>query len=307
MAARVSQIVVETQATANPNARTSQQVIEALSEVQAGATNARVSQEVVENLTYVAPGSTQARISQEVVENLVRTSREARITQLIIEVLAKRIPFMIPPVYPELIGLGFDVKWSPQFYNMPTATSATGADIDLALATTPLHDFELTYNFLRDRFIAGTQEFKTMFGFFLRMQGTVGRFLFRNKDDRYTTNEPIATTDGVASLFYPLQRTFGVGENVGTESIGWIDRTQQINIYMDGVLQDPSTYDILEIGGCDMQLKIHSTPTAGISITGDYGYFYYCKFPDNQNTFNKFMEQLWALQTVKLHSCRAGA
>jgi hypothetical protein len=36
-------------------------------------------------------------------------------------------------------------------------------------------------------------------------------------------------------------------------------------------------------------------------------YFYYCKLSANSNTFEKFMDRLWQLQKVTLHSCRTGA
>ena len=77
------------------------------------------------------------------------------------------------PVYPDrsvLPGLGFGVKWSPMFVNMPTAVASNGAEIDLGLAQYPLHEFELNYKFLHDwsaRSGAEALEFKTLMGFFL--------------------------------------------------------------------------------------------------------------------------------------------
>lgn len=301
MAGRVSQEVIEAEVIATPSARVSQIILETYV-VSPGAV--RVSQQVFEVLVE-APGA--ARVSQEVLEALVSTQRSARVSQIILEILTTRVPFMPPPIYPTLVGLAYDVQWTPTFYNMPTATTVTGADIDLGLAEWPLHDFDLIYNFLRDQFVSGTQEFKTMFGFFLRLQGTLGRFLFRNPDDYKTVGEVIGTTDGTTHLFHPLMRTFGVGENVGVEPIGWLDQTQPINIYLDSVLQDPSTYNVIAEQGCDMQIDFHSTPATGKVITGDYQYYYYCKFPASSATFNKFMDRIWALQKITIHSCRAGA
>lgn len=301
MAGRVSQEVVEAAVVADPDARVSQVVVEG--QITAPG-NLRVSQLVAEVQVVTAPA---ARVSQLVAEVHLTTSRRARVSQIVCEVLIIRIPFAMPPIYPELIGLGFDVKWTPTFFNMPTATTVTGADIDLGLSPWPLHDFQLIYNFLRDQFIAGTQEFREMFGFFLRLQGTLGRFLFRNPDDNSTTNEFICTTDGTSTIYSPMMRTFGVGDNSGKEPIGWIDRTKSINIYVDGVLLDTSAYSIIDQEGCNMQLKFGDTPDADLTVTGDYSYFYYCKFPDNANTFNKFMARVWALQQINIHSCRAGA
>jgi len=36
-------------------------------------------------------------------------------------------------------------------------------------------------------------------------------------------------------------------------------------------------------------------------------YYYYCKLANNSNTFEKFMERLWSLNKVSIHSCRPGA
>ena len=116
---------------------------------------------------------------------------------------------MMLPVYPDasvLPGLGWSQKWSPEFFNMKTETTATGADIDLALAQYPLHNFELTYDFLRDKWFwsSASLEFKTMMGFFLMMSGSVGRFLFRNTDDHFVAAQAIGTGDGTTVTFGPI-------------------------------------------------------------------------------------------------------
>jgi hypothetical protein len=296
--ARVSQVVVESLDSADAAARVSQVVAEPL---VTGDPNARVSQVVAEPLVR---GDANARVSQVVAEPLIRGTANARVSQLVVEVLCLQLEVPMPPVFPTLIGLGYNVKWSPVFYNMPTDTAATGADVDLGLADEPLHDFELTYGFLRDQF--GNTEFKTMMGFFLRLGGTRGRFLFPNPDDRSVTGQFLVTTDGVNSVFGPLKRTFGIGDNSGTEAVGWVDQTEPFNLYWNGVLQDPATYQILGDLPKNQQIKFLNTPAADIEVTVDMSYFYYCKFPDNTNTFEKFLDRIWLLNKMTLHSCRAG-
>lgn len=283
--AMVSQVVDEALVVGTPNARASQVVDEALS-----------------------VGTPNARASQVVGEVLYTESPHARCSQAILEVLCIRLERDVLPIYPQLIGLGFNVKWSPAFFNMPTQTTVTGADIDLALADEPLHDFELTYEFLRDNPLSspGSSEFRRLFGFFLRLGGTRGRFLFPNPDDHYVTGEVLGTTDGATNV-YAITRTFGVGEDSGTEAIGVMDLTQPYKVYLAGVEQDPATYQLLTDAPCEQQVKFLSTPSAGKEVRIDCGYFYYCKFPDNTNTFEKFMHRYWLLQTIKIHSCRAGA
>lgn len=286
------------------NVRASQVVGEVLS---VSVPNARASQVVVEPLVVNTP---QVRVSQVVLEALVVDSAAARCSQLVIEVLCLNLDTNMLPVYPKLIGLGYNVKWSPLFFNMPTQTTGTGADIDLGLSGTPLHDFELTYEFLRDQPVAmqqGASELKLMMGFFLRLAGTVGRFLFDNPDDNRVCAEAIGTTDGTSSVYGPITRTYGVGLNVGTEPVGVVNLSVPAVVYLNGVRQDSSTYTLLTDSPCNQQVKFNATPSAGQAITMDLGYFYYAKFPDNTYTFEKFMDRLWLLNTVHIHSCRPGA
>jgi hypothetical protein len=190
---------------------------------------------------------------------------------------------------------------------MGTQTTSSGADIDLALADSPLHDFKLVYEFLHDRPRPGSSEFKRLFGFFLRMGGTVGRFLFRNPDDNATTNEAVGTTDGTASTFGPIVRTFGVGEDVGVEPVGLVDLSRPYAVYLDGVEQDAGTYEVLTTEPCNQRVKFLATPAAGRRITMDLSYFYYCKFPENTYSFEKFMDRLWLVNEIHIHTCRPGA
>ena len=205
MADRVSQEVVEADVVGTPNARISQETVEA--EVVATPA-ARVSQEVVEADVTATPA---ARLSQQVLEANVVATPSIRVSQIIVECLVPDIGVFMPLVYPTLPGLSYSVLWKPKFFNMPTQTTSTGADLDLGLAAAPLHDFELTYELLRDTFATGTSEFRTMLGFFGAMSGNLGRFLFKNPDDNFVAQQFIATTDGTNHL-WTLSRTYGVGE-----------------------------------------------------------------------------------------------
>jgi hypothetical protein len=300
-AARASQLVAEILGIGAPFARASQIVVESL---VVATPHARASQIVVESLVVATP---HARASQIVLEPLVAATPRVRASQIVLEVLCLIVETGMLPVYPELPGLGFSVKWMPNFANMPTDTTATLADIDLGLANAPIHTFELTYDFLRDNALQnkGSSEFKTHMGFFLRLGGTRGRFLFRFKDDCRTTNEFIATTDGATNT-WTLNRSFGVGENVGVEPVGYIDLNQPVNIYLDGLKVDKSKYQIVQTLPVNQQIQFFNTPAAGHTITGDYSYFYYCKFNDNTNTWEKFLDKIWLLNKIDIKSCRPG-
>jgi hypothetical protein len=218
------------------------------------------------------------------------------------------------PVYPDpslLRGLSYTSRWKPMFFNM-TATTATGADIDVGLSQYPLHDFELNYNFLRDgpdwRDVLGEQEFKTMMGFFLTIGGTLGRFLYRNPADWKVFQTPIGVGDGTTTTF-TLTRRFGANGYYQTEPVGQIDVAAGANFYLNGSSSPvlPTLRTISVANPCANTVTFTTAPPNGQAITADLQYFYYCKMGANDLSFDKFMDRLWMLQKVQLHSCRPGA
>ena len=300
MAERVSQVTPEALVTGDPDARASQVTPEAL---VTGDPDARVSQLTPEALVAGVP---DARVSQLTPEALVAGIVNQRVSQIVLEMLVLNIEVFMPIVYPDLPGLGYSAHWKPKAFHMPTATMENGARIDLGLSDSPLHDFELTYNFLRGQgFQRGSTEFRKMMGFFLYLNGNLGRFLFKNPDDNTVTRQLIGVTDGVTHV-WQLVRTFGVEEYVGTEAVGYVDLTCPFNLYLDDVKQPKSSYSVLTTEPVNQEIDFAATPTAGQNIYVDMSYFYYCNFPEDQLDFEKFMNQLWTLKSVKFSSNRAG-
>jgi len=224
---------------------------------------------------------------------------------------------MTLPVYPDkslLPGLTYGSLWTPRFYNLPTATTASGADIDLGLAQYPLHDFDLTYRWLCDgigpeawRSGQGL-EFKTMMGFLLQTGGTAGRFLYKNPDDWRVFRNSIGTGDGTTTAF-TITRTFGANGYTGIEPVGRVNTSAGVNVYLNGSATplDPSLYSISTTTPCANTITFGSAPADGYDISIDMSYFYYCKLAQNNNTAKKFMDRLWSMDKVSLHSCRPGA
>lgn len=225
---------------------------------------------------------------------------------------------MTLPIFPDrslLRGLAFSQKWSPKFFNA-TATTATGADIDVGLAQYPLHDFELTYEFLRDGIgwaawppnARATLEFRTMMGFFLSIAGTLGRFLYQNVDDYSVTQNEIGVGDGTTTVF-TLTRAFGANGYTASEPVGQVDTTQPFNVYLAGSATplNASAYTLSTANPCANTVTFATAPALGQSVRVDMSYFYYCKLAQNAATFEKFMDRLWSLNKVTLHSCRPGA
>lgn len=221
---------------------------------------------------------------------------------------------MTLPVYPDrsiLKGLGFSQKWTPEFFNLKTAVSASGAETDLALAQYPLHGFELTYNFLRDGGVGGWAapaglEFRTLMGFWLQLGGSVGRFLYRNPDDNQVAAQLIGTGDG-ATTGFTVVRSFGANGFGATEPVGQVDTTQPVTVRLGNTVQAASLYTLNTAAPAAQLLTFATAPGAGVSIYMDFAFFYYCKFGANSAGFEKFQHRLWKLQKIDLKSCRPGS
>lgn len=235
-------------------------------------------------------------------------------TQISVEMWISSRPLGVTyPIYPTPPGLSYSVFWSPGFATLPTQVAANKAEIDILLADEPIHEFELVYDFLRNATTwAGEalvhNEFKNFMGFFLRVKANAGRFLFWHPDDNRTLAEPVGTTDGSSTDYGPLNRTFGVGLNVGVESVGYVHDTDlgtyPINVYFDGVIQSSGIYTIDKTFPKRQMLSFLVPPAGGQDITIDYSYYYYVKFAEDNLSFEKFMSTLWTIKRVTLRSLR---
>jgi hypothetical protein len=209
-------------------------------------------------------------------------------------------------VIPIPIGLGFAVKWTPVFFNQSHKTMS-GASIDIGLSAFPLHNFELTYQFLRDKPPVGLSEFQTALAFFMFQLGSLGRFLYFNPDDNTKILQVVGTGDGSTTTF-TIGRTFGAFQN---EPVGSVDVSGSfnLNVYVNHVLVSSFPASAALIGGIPgaQTLTLASAPPAGQQVQMDFTYYYYCKYMEDALTFEKFFDKIWTAQSVKFQSCRAGA
>lgn len=212
---------------------------------------------------------------------------------------------------PSLPGQGWNVKWTPTFFNQ-SFKAANGANIDIALAAYPLHQFELTYDVLRDGTVDndwGTSssipfEWRRLMGFYMLVGGQAGRFLYFNEDDNAVTGQSLlpALGDGTTTVF-TVVRSFGdiSGGAFLTEPVGQV---RSINVFDNGSPVSPTLSTA--IPGANT-VTFGTPPMAGHAITADITYYYYCKFLEDAVTFEKFMAGRWLASSVKFMSCRAGA
>ncbi len=292
--ARVGQFLAEVPVSSSALA-VSQFLAEALSQ----SPGAQVAQFLAELLVF----GPAVRVGQFLAEPVV-SGLGARAAQFLIEVLTLDIEIGMPSIFPTLQE-AFSVTKRPTS-QVGVSTSGSGRAVRVGYATAPIWEWELTYEVMPDQPDVGgatASDLKTMLGFFLAHTGSLGGFCYEDPDDNAVTGQVLGTTDG-ASTTWMLSRTYGLGSAVGTEPIGYVNTGAAFHVYLDGVLTDPSTYDVLTTTPVSQMIRFHSVPASGKVITADFGFYYWVRFKDPTNDYEKFADKFWAVKKVTLQSLR---
>lgn len=209
----------------------------------------------------------------------------------------------MPPVYPALIGLTFDIIKRP-IWSTGVAKAGSGREIRVGYYTVNLWEFELKYDFLPDQ-VGGTtaNDLKALEGFFLNsaVSGGLGGFLFDDPDDDSVTAQAIGTADGTSTTWL-IGRNFASGTIF--EPVGYVNTGATLHVYLDGVLQGAGTYSIVTTTPMNQQIQFNSPPTVGKVITMTFSYWFYVRFQDDKLDFQKFMQKLWQQDKIVLESLR---
>lgn len=297
MGVRDSQDVVEVVQDAHPNVRPSQLPVTVIQDAKPSVHLSQLPVEIVQD----ARGN--IRLSQETVEAIMNAYPGVHPSQVTIEVIGIFIEVPMPLVYPTLPGKKPTVGWETQFFNTPEEVTVSGGKVTIGLSDVPVHTFTLSYEFVRwDLFYREEQNLR---GFFGANRGNLGRFLFKFEQDYKVTAQKVATTDGTTRI-YTLIRSYGVGENSFSEPIGYVDQTKDFNLYLNGKLQDKSTYTIDTTVGAQQQIIFTGVPTTGQEIAVDMEYFYFCKFVDSKISIDKFLLGFSSADKIQIETCPAG-
>jgi uncharacterized protein (TIGR02217 family) len=211
--------------------------------------------------------------------------------------------FPIPtPVFPTLRP-GFSFKTKPIFATA-TLTTVSGVEIRSAQQAFPLWEFEMTYELLADRTqntvvdpnLALYTELQQISGLFLVCRGQYGRFFFTNPTDNSRTGQVIQTGDGVTTSFRVIRSWANFSEPVGAVNVG-----EAINVYLDDVLQAPSSW---EINSDLTHLVFDSAPSEGAVITMDFFFYYFCRWLEDIQDYEQFFQHLWEYKSCKFRSTK---
>lgn len=211
------------------------------------------------------------------------------------------------PTIGTLPGQDISVVWRPKGYNFDPQVTPTGQEIVIPSSGYAAHEFDLIYNCLRNRNPTEV-EFRTLMGFWLRMNGTTFGFLYSNPYDNASVNafsQAADLTDGT-SVYYLLTRSFGYGLNYGVEPIGVLDATQNFQLYANGTpvsSSDPTYgYSVDLSQPWNQRILFNSAPPANVQLAWDMSYYYYCRFDSDKTEFEQVLYNVFQNRKVTLYT-----
>ncbi len=200
-------------------------------------------------------------------------------------------------VLPRLIGQGWSVTKVPTFQTR-VQRAASGRELRALDYPYPLWQFSLTYDVLRDE-PAPQSDLRTLIGFFMACNGAFQTFLYDDPSDDAVTGEPIATADGVTTV-WPLVRVIGAPGGVGFQEPICAPNVVSA-VYLNGIVQPPADWSVDPSTGL---LTFSAAPEAGKLITADFSYYFRCRFMSDAYSFDNFLYRLWSLKKLDFISVR---
>jgi hypothetical protein len=200
-----------------------------------------------------------------------------------------------PPLFPSLPGQGWSVHKKPTFATI-VASHVSGREVRDALYVNPIWQFELTFDGMDSSSSSypglGAESLQSLMGLFLQCQGQWGAFLYADPSDNVATAQTLATGDGSTTSF-TFARTLGGF----LEPVGWVTSVSQVAV---GGAAQSSGWSLV----APNSLVFATAPANGALIAASFSYAFRCRFDDDAQDFEQFMQNLWTLQSLKFRSVR---
>ena len=201
---------------------------------------------------------------------------------------------------------GYPIKKKPTWSTL-VRTPKSGREVTRFQQPTPLWEFELTYEELREQTqnqsvykdLIGFTELEQISSVFISTAAQAGYFLFDDLSDDSRTGQLIGVGDGTAVSFR-FQRTISFGSLSFTEFVGEVNQSKTINIYLNGVLT-PSAGN-WSISTDNTTITFTSPPANGVLVTSDFYYYYLCRFITDSQEFEEFLYNRWLVKSLKFRS-----
>ncbi|WP_158812530.1 DUF2460 domain-containing protein [Methylocapsa sp. S129] len=201
-----------------------------------------------------------------------------------------------PPSFPTLPGQGWSVHKKPTFSTI-VASHVSGREVRDPLWQYPIWEFELTFDGLASDSASwpslGAQSLQSLMGLFLQCQGQWGTFLYVDPTDSAVIDQGLGLGDGST-------KTFTMAHTLGgfIEPVGWA--TALINVKVNGTLVSSGVSL-----ATPNSLVFTTAPASGAIVTASFSYAFLCRFLDDSEDFEQFMQNLWAIKSVKFRSVRS--
>jgi uncharacterized protein (TIGR02217 family) len=199
---------------------------------------------------------------------------------------------MTLPTFPTLAGQTFATK-SPI-----TATNVAEHDSGRTVRTAlyqGLYEFEVGFEALASDASSnpglGAQSLQAVMGLYLQCNGSYGAFLYVDPNDNAATSQTIATGDGATTQF-----TFVRSIGAGLDSDFYV--TGVTSVAVNGVAVSNWSQIAPNL------LSFSAPPLSGATITASFAYAFVCRFLEDSQDFENFMQNLWAAKSVKFRSTR---
>lgn len=219
-------------------------------------------------------------------------------------------------VYPELPGLAYEIVKRPFMSTLgANDPSPSGDEVLLQQFQNPLWELDLTYEWLYDDATEtwGTlpaltyHQYQMLCGFFLQNAGAGKRFVLADPTDNQVTLGALDVTTVGGTKYSQIVRDMGGFK----ESILAVNGNPQI--YVGGVLKvavtdytwDPTLIGFTAPGvSWDGQYITWITDPGAAAVTATFGFYFVCRFKNDNTEFAKFAKSLWLNRKVEIRSTR---
>jgi uncharacterized protein (TIGR02217 family) len=192
---------------------------------------------------------------------------------------------MALPLFPNTPGITWPVKKKPGFATQ-IQQSLAGRRTPVRFQFEPRWSYEMQIEFLRN--FGGRIEFQNLLNLFAQTAGSYGTFLFDDIDDNAVTDQTIGIGDGANKVFALLRTYAGFNQRVAATKAAPV-------IKVNGIVASGSSYTISPTG----VVTFTSPITNGQPVTWTGGYYWVCRFDDDQLDLAQFMSNWWEVSSLK--------
>lgn len=194
-------------------------------------------------------------------------------------------------VFPALPGLKWGVTRTP-VWSTKVQTSASGRELRANYWSYPVWRYSLSYEVLRAH--AAYQELQRLVGFFNARRGQFDTFLYDDPTDNAATDQPLGVVRAGVNQ-YKLVRTYG----------GWVEPVHApkpgIVLKANGAVLTPGTQYTMGDNGV---ITLSGGASIGQALTWTGGFYWRCRFIQDQTDFEHFLQRLWSARRVEFQTVK---